>query len=140
MLANASKRSARRFEDLVVWQKARALAGLVYKVSSTGPFAKDYALRQQIRRAAISTMSNIAEGFERGGDREFGQFLSAAKGSCGEVRSQLRLAQDLGYVDETTFSLTEGVALETSSLLAGFMKYLLNSSFKGSKFRQHTNP
>ena len=74
--------SIKRFEDLLSWQKARELSRLVYQVSNNGTFAKDYGLRDQIRRASISIMSNIAEGFERGGDGEFVQFLSNAKGSC----------------------------------------------------------
>src|SRR6185436_20186440 len=91
------------FEDLVCWQKGRKLTQTIYRASKTGEFAKDYALRDQIRRACISITSNIAEGFERGGDKEFIQFLSLAKGSCGEVRSQLYVALDEAYVSETQF-------------------------------------
>ncbi len=78
-----------KFEDLEAWKLARSFANLIYNVSSVGNFARDFALRDQIRRASISIVSNIAEGFERGGDKEFTQFLFMAKGSCGEVRAQL---------------------------------------------------
>ena len=87
-----------KFEDMVSWQKARQLTRLIYRVTKTGQFAKDFGLRDQIRRAAVSILSNIAEGFERGGDKEFRQFLSQAKGSCAEVRAQLYIALDEGYV------------------------------------------
>ncbi|MEP6718901.1 MAG: four helix bundle protein [bacterium] len=83
-----------RFEDLEAWKLSRALTGLVYAASGTGRFSHGFALRDQIRRASISIVSNIAEGFERDGDKEFLQFLSMAKGSCGEVRAQLCLASD----------------------------------------------
>lgn len=88
-----------RFEDIEAWKKARELRKAIYKVSRTGEFAQDFALRNQIRRAAQSTTSNIAEGFERGGNREFIQFLSDAKGSSGEVRDQLYTAIDENYVN-----------------------------------------
>src|ERR1044071_9935221 len=84
----------RRFEDLIAWQKARALSSAAYRVTGSGTFAKDYELMRQIRRAVISIMSNIAEGYERGKPSEFHQFLCVAKGSCAEVRSQLYTALD----------------------------------------------
>ncbi len=87
-----------KFEDILAWQKARELTQLVYRASRKGEFAKDFALRDQIRRAVISITSNIAEGFERGGTKEFVQFLGHAKGSCGEVRSQLYIALDEAYL------------------------------------------
>ena len=83
-----------RFEDIDAWQKARELTRAVYAASRSGSFSKDFALRDQIRRASISVMSNIAEGFERGGNKEFRQFLSTAKGSAGEVRAQRYVALD----------------------------------------------
>ena len=85
-----------QFEDITAWQKARALTSAIYTDSRTGSLAKDFALRDQLRRATVSIMSNIAEGFERDGNREFVQFLATAKGSCGEVRSQLYTALDQG--------------------------------------------
>jgi four helix bundle protein len=82
----------RKFEDLESWKKARELTNAVHGATATGSFARDFGLKDQIRRASISILSNIAEGFERGGDREFLQFLAMAKGSCGEVRAQLYVA------------------------------------------------
>src|SRR5205807_9337640 len=92
-----------KFEDIIAWQKARELAREVYRHAKLAPFSKDFGLRDQIPRAAVSTMSNIAEGFERGGDKEFIQFLSPSKGSCGEVRSQLYVALDQQYITPTGF-------------------------------------
>src|ERR1700730_8761860 len=92
-----------RFEDFIAWQKARKLTGDIYKVTSIGKFARDFGLKDQIRRAAVSIMSNIAEGFERGRPTEFHQFLSIAKGSCAELRSQLYVAFDAHYVNEPQF-------------------------------------
>src|ERR1041385_6990093 len=87
-----------RFEDIIAWQKARVLTKEVYAMAGSGDFKRDFGLRDQIQRAAVSTMSNIAKGFERGGDKEFIQFLSHSKGSCGEVRSDLYVALDQGYI------------------------------------------
>lgn len=86
------KKGARKFEDLVAWQKARELTRAVYQVSASGAFAKDFGLRDQVRRSAVSVMSNLAEGFERGSRSEFHQFLSIAKASCAELRSQFYVA------------------------------------------------
>src|SRR4030066_1647951 len=91
------------FEDLEVWKSSRELTRKIYKVTGDGSFSKDFGLRDQIRRAAVSVMSNIAEGFERGGNQEFIQFLYIAKGSCGEVRSQLYVALDQGYIGRKLF-------------------------------------
>jgi len=124
-----------RFEDIVAWRKARALTKDIYTVSKTGEFARDFGLRDQIQRASVSTMSNIAEGFERGGDNEFIQFLSHAKGSCGEVRSQLYVASDQGYIVPADFDTLSGQATEVSCLIAGFMSYLQHSDLRGAKFR-----
>jgi four helix bundle protein len=128
-----------RFEDLISWQKARELNRLVYKISANGIFAKDFGLRDQIRRASISIMSNIAEGFERGGDKEFVQFLSNAKGSCGEVRCQLYAALDEKYLSETEFKQLSERSLEVSRLISGFMTYLRRSELRGNKFKQSSN-
>jgi four helix bundle protein len=129
----------RRFEDLTSWQKARELNHLIYKVSRNGAFAKDFGLRDQIRRASVSVMSNIAEGFERGGDKEFIQFLSNAKGSCGEVRCQLYAALDEGYLNETEFKEFYERSAEISRLVSGFMAYLRRSELRGSKFKELSN-
>ncbi len=91
------------FEEIESWQKARELTREVYTVSNQGAFGKDFGLRDQIRRASVSIMSNIAEGFERDGNREFLQFLAVAKGSSGEVRAQLYIALDQDYINKNTF-------------------------------------
>jgi four helix bundle protein len=92
-----------KFEDLIAWQKARKLTSEIYKVTSREKFARDYGLKDQIRRAAVSCMSNLAEGFERGGMVEFHRFLVIAKGSCAELRAQLYVAMDVGYIDAVLF-------------------------------------
>ncbi len=125
----------KKFEDLGVWQKSRILVQAVYQVSSTETFRKDFELIRQIRGAAVSIMSNIAEGFERGGDKEFLQFLAQAKGSCGEVRSQLYVALDQEYVNTTIFEELSGRASEVNRMISGFMKYLRDSELKGNKYK-----
>lgn len=125
----------KRFEDIGAWKKARALANCVYDASDEGRFSRDFALRDQMRRAAISVLSNIAEGFERGGDNEFIQFLAIAKGSVGELRSQLYLAVDRKYLTAAQFKQLSGEATEISRMLAGLMDYLSKSKLRGSKYR-----
>jgi four helix bundle protein len=107
------------FEDLIGWQKARELTRAIYAVTRQGVFTKDFGLCGQIQRAAVSIMSNIAEGFERGNPREFQQFLSIAKASCAEVRSQLYVALDAGYLDEETFHGLMVLAKETGKVIGG---------------------
>jgi four helix bundle protein len=92
-----------RFEELVAWQKARSLTSQIYRATETGTISRDFGLKDQLRRAAVSIMANIAEGFERGKPTEFHQFLSIAKGSCGELRSHLYVAVDAGYLDKLSF-------------------------------------
>ena len=123
-----------RFEDVDAWKKARELTRAVYQITSTGEFAHDFGLRDQIRRATVSVMSNIAEGFERGGDKEFLQFLSMAKGSCGEIRAQLYVALDQTYITETQFKDLIELTMQVSRLIAGLMKYLKTSDLRGSKY------
>jgi len=127
--------SIKRFEDILGWQKARELTREVYALSREGEFARDFAFKDQIRSAAISIMSNIAEGFERGGDKEFIQFLAVAKGSSGELRAQLYAALDQGYLSTAQFQQLCAHSEEVSKLLAGFMDYLRQSELRGSKFR-----
>jgi four helix bundle protein len=110
---------AERFEDLIAWQKARALAGTIYRATDSGAFSRDFGLRDQIRRAAVSIMSNIAEGFERGGRPEFHHFLVIAKASCAEVRSQLYLAKDVGYLADDQFNQLHDQAAETARVIGG---------------------
>ena len=124
-----------KFEDIIAWQKARYLTRDVYAAAKVGLFAKDFGLRDQIQRAAVSTMGNIAEGFERGGNKEFGQFLSNSKGSCGEVKSHLYVALDQNYVTQDGFDHIYREADEAGRLLSGFMTYLRDSDLRGSKFR-----
>lgn len=124
-----------KFEDLESWKKARTLTNMVYEATATGNFKLDFALKNQIRRASISILSNIAEGFERGGDKEFLQFLVVAKGSCGEVRAQLYIAADQGYLSPTLFENLSLNAHEIGRLLSGLMKYLNRSELRGSKYR-----
>ena len=108
-----------RFEDLIAWQKARALAKAIYEVTRQGAFAKYYGLANQIQRASVSILSNIAEGFERSKPSEFHQFLSVAKGSCAEVRAQLYLALDLGYINQLSFKEIMSQAEEIGRVLGG---------------------
>lgn len=124
-----------KFEDILAWQKSRELTRLIYKASRAGEFGKDFSLKDQIRRACISITSNIAEGFERGGNKEFVQFLGHSKGSCGEVRSQLYVALDEEYVAEDHWQELHDRCLEISRLLDGFMKYLQQTEIKGRKFQ-----
>jgi len=116
--------TAEKFEDLGVWQDARGLVRSVYGASGARAFSRDCGLRDQIRRAAISTMSNIAEGFERGTRNEFIRFLNIAKGSNGEVRSQLYLARDLGYLNDPEFQGLYDSAVPLSRRLSSFIRYL----------------
>lgn len=122
-------------EDIGAWQKARELTREVYQVSKQGPFSKDFGLREQIRRASVSVMSNIAEGFERDGTGEFSQFLSIAKGSLGEVKSQLYVALDQEYVDKKTFDRLFKLAVEVGKMIGGLMGYLRKSKVKGTKYK-----
>ena len=108
-----------RFEDFIAWQKARKLTSNIYKVSNIGEFARDFGLKDQIRRAGVSVMSNIAEGFEHGPPTEFHQFLSIAKGSCAELRSQLYVALDVGYVVGDDFRALMNEAIEVGQIVGG---------------------
>ncbi|MBM3359120.1 MAG: four helix bundle protein [Betaproteobacteria bacterium] len=126
------------FEDLEAWRIARRLARDLFAASSKGRFATDYILRDQVRRAAISVMSNIAEGFERGGNQELVHFLSVAKGSAGELRSQLVIASDCGYLDPREFSELNALARQVGAKLGALMSYLRRSGMRGSKFNDQT--
>lgn len=108
-----------RFEDFIAWQKARVLTSDIYRVTNDGPFARDFGLKDQIRRAAVSSMSNLAEGFERGQPGEFHQFLSISKGSCAELRSQLYVALDANYIKQGTFEVLMKQASEVGQILGG---------------------
>ena len=123
-----------KFEDIEAWQKARELTREIYRVTNQGAFAKDFGLRDQIRRASVSIMSNIAEGFGRGGNREFIQFLSMAKGSAAEVQAQLYVAADAGYLTKDQFEQLYSIAQSTGNLIGGFIRYLTKSADRGVKF------
>ncbi|MBU1916819.1 MAG: four helix bundle protein [bacterium] len=124
-----------RFEDIESWKKARELNKKIYELTNTERFNKDFGFKDQIRRASLSISSNIAEGFERGGDKEFFQCLSIAKGSCGEVRSQLYLAYDIKYVSKEEAEMLLEEASEISKMINGLMKYLRSSEFTGKKYK-----
>ena len=124
----------KKFEDIQSWKKARSLTKEVYRVTLSTAFSKDFGLKDQIRRAAVSILSNIAEGFERGGDKEFIQFLAIAKGSAGELRAQLYVAVDQRYLSQPEFEKLAQEAREISQLISGFMRYLSQSELRGSKF------
>ena len=125
----------KRLEEIEAWKKARELVNMVYNVTGEGDFARDFGLRDQIRRASVSVMSNIAEGFERDGTKEFIQFLSTAKGSIGEVKSQIYIASDQEYLSKTRFRELIELADETGRIIAGLIIYLKQSGLKGTKFR-----
>jgi len=125
----------KKFEDIEAWKKSRKLTMDIYSITKMNGFCKDFALKNQIRRASISVMSNIAEGFERSGTSEFIQFLSIAKASAGEVRSQLYIALDQEYITQKVFKDLNSLTNEVSNLIGGLMKYLRKTNIKGSKFK-----
>lgn len=126
----------KRFEELECWQAGRTLKRSVYQLTRKPEFARDLPLVSQIRRAAQSVTSNIAEGFEREGSREFMQFLSQSKGSAGEVKDQLYTALDEHYIGQAEFDRAYSLADETTRMLGGLMAYLRRSANTGSKFKR----
>lgn len=122
--------TVRRFEDLEAWQTARRLARLVYRLTANASFARDFGLKDQIQRAAVSVMSNIAEGFESLQNTQFVRYLGYAKASAGEVRAQLYIAHDLGYITDAEFEEAFALAERASRQLASFISYLKNSPYK----------
>ena len=123
------------FEDLDVWKRSRDLVKEIYSLTRKPPFSKDFGLVDQIRRSAVSVMSNIAEGFERGSNTEFIRFLYIAKASCAETRSHLFIAFDQGYLTEDELETTKAFAKRVSSMIGGFIGYLRESKLKGEKFK-----
>ena len=113
-----------RFEEIMAWQSAREVVNRIYKISQDEKFKRDYSLGDQIKRASISIMSNIAEGFSRQSGKEFIQFLFIAKASAAEVQSQLYIAMDQGYIIEKEFKEIYGKVEETAKLLSKFITYL----------------
>lgn len=125
-----------RFEDLDVWKQARVLSKMVFDITSREPFKSDFRFRDQIKASSGSIMDNVAEGFERSGNKEFIQFLGIAKGSCGETRSQTYRALDYNYIDQPEFESLISQAQLVSGQLSGLITYLKNSTFKGSKYKE----
>ncbi len=124
------------FEDLNVYKQARKLTNKIYEITREFPFSKDYALVDQIRRASVSIMSNIAEGFERGTNTEFIQFLFIAKGSCGEVRAQLTIAHDQKYISHDTYLNLVDSCRRISGMLNNLITYLKTSPYRGTKYKK----
>ena len=120
----------KRFEDIIAWQKARALNKKIYRISETGDFKKYFPLKNQIRKATISIMLNIAEGFGRNRDREFGNYLNYSNGSAAEVQSALYIALDLDYISQDKFDSLYSLTDDISSKIISFRHYLQNSSDK----------
>lgn len=123
-----------KFEDLEIWQIARELSGDIFNITSSGPFNSDFRFRDQIRAAAGSVMDNIAEGFDRGGNREFIQFLSIAKGSSAEMHSQIYRALDQKYIDEKKSEEIQEKIDKLSRKISNLITHLKNTSYKGPKF------
>ena len=114
----------KKFQDIKAWEKSRFLAKKIYNITDDKKFAKDWGLKDQIRRASVSVMSNIAEGFSRQTDKEFIQFLYIAKGSVSEVQSHLYVAFDLSYINKETFENLLDKTEEIANLIGGFVRYL----------------
>jgi four helix bundle protein len=123
----------RSFEELEVWKKSRMISTEIFKATMSESFFKDFGLKDQINRASGSIMDNIAEGFERGGRKEFIQFLSYAKGSSGEVKSQLYRALDRKHINEETFQKFQDQISEIGKMLAGLISYLNKTTVEGTK-------
>lgn len=125
---NANK--IEKFEDLIAWQKARNLTKRVYSITKSGEFKKDFGLKEQIRKASVSVMSNIAEGFERGGRSEFHHFLVIAKGSSAELKSQLYVAFDAEYINTDVFKNLYDLASEVSRFVGGLRSAVYKQKMK----------
>ena len=128
----------KKFEDIEAWQKSRQLTKQIYTISRRGEFARDFGLKDQIRRASVSIMSNIAEGYDRSGTGEFIQFLATAKGSAAEVKCQLYVALDEGYINDSTFDELSKLVTEIGNMIGGLIAYLRRSGIKGTKYKAET--
>ena len=125
-----------RFEDLEIWKKARELCKLIQIYTQYERFSKDFKLVSQIKGSSGSVMDNIAEGFERGGNKEFSQFMWISKGSCGETRSQLYRALDSEYINQNEFQVAYEITLDIPKMSMNFINYLNTSSIKGIKYKK----
>ena len=130
----------RKFQDLEAWKKSREFSKEIWKLTQKGSFSKDYKLKDQINSSSGSAMDNIAEGFGRGGRAEFINFLSIAKGSNDEAKSQLYRALDREHIDEATFQIIYEIADEAAKTISGLMEYLNKSVIRGQKFKDRTQP
>ena len=126
----------KRFEDLEIWKLSRELCQDVYEIITTTPLSVNFKLRDQIDSSSGSVMDNIAEGFERDGKNEFRQFLSIAKGSCGETRSQLYRVFDRKFINQGKFEETREKTIALSKKISAFINYLNNSNYKGIKYKK----
>jgi len=124
------------FEDLEIWQLARKLSNQVYRIISYDAFAKDFGLKNQINSSSGSVMDNIAEGFERDGTKEFIQFLSIAKASCGECRSQLYRAYDRSYISQEELDSLSAETKDLGRKIGNLITYLKKSGYRGKKYEQ----
>ena len=129
----------KKFEEIEAWQKTRTLTKEIYKISTESHLAKDFRFRDQVNAACGSIMDNISEGFERRGKAEFIHFLTIAKGSCAEVRSQLYRIFDREYIDETKFNELYKLTEEIGSMIGGLINYLNQSEIKGRKFKDRVH-
>jgi four helix bundle protein len=129
-------KAAETFEDLHIYQRARELAAAIYATTRDNDFARDFGLVDQIRRAAVSILSNIAEGFERGSKTEFIQFLYIAKGSCGEVRAQLQIAQDQNYIRHNEYQRLYEQCKQISGMISNFIAHLQKTDYQGEKINR----
>lgn len=125
----------KKFEEIMAWQVARELAKAVYALTRSGPLSKDFGMRDQLQRAEVSVGSNIAEGFERNGNREFTKFLWIAKGSAGEVASQIYTALDGGYISQAQFDEVYNLARRCSYLIYKFITSLKSAQISGERYK-----
>ncbi len=128
--------TVKRFADLEVWRESRKLVKCIYTFTLNSSFSKDFTLKDQILRSSSSVMDNIAEGFDRDGNKEFIHFLTISKASLSETKSQLYRAMDFGYITKEVFQKNYELADKIGMQIGGFIKYLKQSEYKGNKFKE----